>query len=116
MTRGAMGMGVAVLLAAGGAAAQMTEGLAMATAVRYHEAARAFEICGGKNLSAAQHDKLAMVISAATQSRLSLGQSLNAVHEARANMEQRISGTSCKDPLVVDALRFFDQQIKSQLR
>lgn len=119
MTRGATlgaGLGVGILLLAGGAAAQqMSEGMAMATAVRYHEAARAFELCGGKALSATEHDKLAMMVSHATQSRLSIGQSLNVVQEARANMEQRVTSVGCKDALVADALRFFEP-IRPQLR
>lgn len=114
MTRGVIGVGLGVLLFASGAAAQ-GNGAAMATAVRYHEAARAFEICGGKPLTGAEHDKLAMLIAQATQQRLSVGDSLSVVKEARFNMEQRIQASSCKDPLVVDALRFFEP-IRPQLR
>jgi hypothetical protein len=113
---GGAGLGLGILLIAGAAAAQqMSEGMAMATAVRYHEAARAFELCGGKALSAAEHDKLAMAVSHATGGRLSIGQSLNAVRESRANMDQRVTAGGCKDPLVADALRFFEQ-VRPQLR
>jgi hypothetical protein len=85
--------------------------------VRYHEGARAYELCGGnrKPLTAAEHDRLAMVVSNATQHRLSIGQSLNVVREARANIDQRVQGSGCKDPLVADALRFFEP-IRPQLR
>jgi hypothetical protein len=114
MTRSAIGIGLGIFLFASGAAAQ-GDGAAMATAVRYHEAARAVEICGGKPLTGAEHDRLAMLISQATQQRLTVGESLNVVKEARFNMEQRIQASSCKDPLVVDALRFFEQ-VRPQLR
>ena len=114
MTRGVIGVGLLICLFASGAAAQ-GDGAAMATAVRYHEAARAFEICGGKPLTGAEHDRLAVLIAQATQRRLTVGESLSVVKEARFNMEQRIQASSCKDPLVADALRWFEQ-IRPQLR
>jgi hypothetical protein len=116
MKRGTIGLGILVLGCglAGGAAAQ-SEGAAMATAARYHEAARAFELCSGKPLTSAQHDKLAMVIGNETQHAMTIGQNLAVIREARDNMEQRIKATGCKDPLVVDALRTFEQQIRPKL-
>ena len=100
---------------AGAAAAQSGGGAAMATAARYHEAARAFELCGGKPLSGAEHDKLAVLIGTETQHQMTVGENLTVVREARTNMEQRIEASGCKDPLVVDALRTFEQ-IRPKLR
>ena len=116
MTRGRIGFGILALGCglAGGAAAQ-SEGAAMATALRYHEATRAFELCGGKPLSPAEHDKLAVVIGTETQHQMKVGDNLSVVREARTNMEQRVQATGCKDPLVVDALRTFDQQVRPKL-
>ncbi len=117
MKRSAMRLGILVLgCGLAGAAAAQSGGAAMATAARYHEAARAFELCGGKPLSGAEHDKLAMVISTETQSQMTIGQNLAVVREARTNMEQRIQASGCKDPLVVDALRTFEQQVRPKLR
>jgi hypothetical protein len=46
---------------------------------------------------------------------MTLGQNLTVVREARDNMEQRIRATGCKDPLVVDALHTWEQQVRPKL-
>jgi hypothetical protein len=81
----------------------------LATAVRYHEAARAAEVCNVKKLTPAEHDKLAVLVGRETQNRLTIGQELTAIRESRINMDLKVQSSGCKDPLVVDALRFFSQ-------
>jgi hypothetical protein len=76
--------------------------------VRYHEAARAAELCADVKLTRRQQDKLAVLVGQETFHQLPVGEELIAIRAARANMEQRVSATGCKDPLVADALRFFE--------
>jgi hypothetical protein len=75
--------------------------------VRYHEAARAAELCAGRQFTRAQQDKLAVMVGQATQHRLTVGEELIAIRASRAEMEARVTANGCGDPLVVDALRFF---------
>ena len=76
--------------------------------VRYHEAARAAELCADVKFTRQQQDKLAVLVGQETRHGLPVGEELIAIRVARSNMEQRISAGGCKDPLVADALRFFD--------
>lgn len=101
------GFGVAIALAVGGAGAAWAQDDPLFVAVRYHEAARAAELCGGKKFTPAEQDKLAVLVGQATQYRLPVGEELTAIREARANLETRVKSGGCADPLVVDALRFY---------
>ena len=87
----------------------------LAIVVRYHEAARAAELCGDKKFTSAEYDKLAVLIGQATQHRLLVGDERTAIREARANLEARVTSNGCGDPLVVDAMGFF-KQFEGRLR
>jgi hypothetical protein len=102
-----------VAAAAGLAGAQPTDPLAIV--VRYHEAARAAELCAGKKFTSAEYDKLAVLIGQATQHRLLVGEERIAIREARNNLEARVTANGCSDPLIVDALGFFSR-FKDRLR
>lgn len=78
------------------------------TAVRYHEAMRAAELCADKKFTRTEWDKLAVLIGQTTQHRMLVGQEKIAIREARADMETRVTASGCKDPLVIDALRFYE--------
>jgi hypothetical protein len=117
---GALGLsllGLGWLGVAGVAIAQtpVPVGDATALVVRYHEAARAAELCADRTFTRAEQDKLAVLVGQATRHQLPVGEELIALRSARTEMEARIHSTGCSDPLVVDALRFFDQY-KDQLR
>jgi hypothetical protein len=99
--------GLAIALAVGGGGAARAQDDPLFVAVRYHEAARAAELCGGKKFTPAEQDKLAVLVGQVTQHRLSVGEELTAIREARANLEGRVRSDGCKDPLVADALRFY---------
>ncbi len=99
--------------AAGAALAQAADPLFMV--VRYHEAARAAELCAGKKFTRAEQDKLAVLVGQETRHELPVGEELTAIRAGRANMEARVTANGCKDPLVADALRFFSQY-ESRLR
>jgi len=89
-------------------------GDATSLVVRYHEAARAAELCTDRKFTRAEQDKLAVLVGQVTRHQLPVGEELIAIRSARTEMEARINSTGCTDPLVVDALRFFDQY-KNQL-
>ncbi|MBI3516388.1 MAG: hypothetical protein HY060_20345 [Proteobacteria bacterium] len=76
--------------------------------VRYHEAARAAELCADKKFTRVEQDKLAVLVGQETRHQLPVGEELIAIRAARTNMEQRITAAGCNDPLVADALRFFN--------
>jgi len=99
--------GLAIVLSAGGIDVARAQDDPLFTVVRYHEAARAAELCGGKNFTRAEQDKLAVLVGQVTQHRLPVGEELNAIREGRANLEARVTAGGCKDPLVLDALRFY---------
>jgi hypothetical protein len=81
----------------------------LAIAVRYHEAARAAEVCKVRKLTPAEHDKLAVLVGQETRNGLTIGQELTAIRESRINMDLKVQTGGCKDPLVLDAIRFFNQ-------
>jgi hypothetical protein len=86
-----------------------------AIVVRYHEAARAAELCDGKKFTRAEYDKLAVLIGQETQHRLLVGDERTAIRAARADIEARVTSSGCGDPLVVDAIGFF-HKFKDRLR
>jgi hypothetical protein len=49
-----------------------------------------------------------MLVGQQTRHRLPVGEELTAVRAARHEMEARVNDHGCKDPLVVDALHFYD--------
>ncbi|MEJ0070456.1 MAG: hypothetical protein WDO24_19040 [Pseudomonadota bacterium] len=93
------------LLLTGAAAAQDDPQF---VAVRYHEAARAAELCAKKKFTSAEQDKLAVLVGQQTRHSLPVGEELTAIRAARHNMEERITAGGCTDPIVADALRFYD--------
>lgn len=98
---------VAVVLASGGAGAARAQDDPLFTVVRYHEAARAAELCGGKTFTPTEQDRLAVLVGQVTRFQLTVGEELTAIREARADLETRFRSGGCKDPLVADALRFY---------
>jgi diaminopropionate ammonia-lyase len=99
--------GLAITLAATFSGAARAQDDPLFTVVRYHEAARAAELCGGKKFTPAEQDKLAVLVGQVTQHRLPVGEELTAIREARANLQARVTAGGCSDPLVADALRFY---------
>ena len=111
-TAGAM-IGVLGLACAATPAAGQSEETFMI--VRYHEAARAAEMCANVKFTRIEQDKLAALVGYMTQHRVTVGEERMAIRTARTNMEQRIAASGCADPLVADALRFFGT-FRDQLR
>jgi hypothetical protein len=99
--------GLAIALAAIPLGAARAQDDPLFTVVRYHEAARAAELCGGKKFTQAEQDRLAVLVGQVTQHRLPVGEELTAIREARANLQARVTAGGCTDPLVADALRFY---------
>lgn len=110
-------LGAGWIAVAGLAIAQtpVPEGQPTALVVRYHEAARAAELCWDRKFTRAEQDKLAVLVGQATRHQLPVGEELIAIRSARTEMEARIRANGCADPLVVDALHFFDR-FKDSLR
>jgi len=102
---GCGGLALGLLTVGSGAAAQDE---AQFVVVRYHEAAHAAELCLQKKFTPAEQDKLAVLVGQQTQHRLPVGEELTAVRAARHEMEARVTAEGCADPLVKDALRFYD--------
>jgi hypothetical protein len=100
--------GVGALLTACGVAPALAQSDATFVVVRYHEAARAAELCADVKFTRQQQDKLAVLVGQETRHALPVGEELIAIRVARSEMDQRVSAAGCKDPLVADALRFFD--------
>jgi hypothetical protein len=100
--------GWALALLAGGIGTAAAQDEAQFVVVRYHEAARAAELCRDRKFTPAEYDKLAMLVGQQTRHRLPVGEELTAVRAARHEMEARVNDHGCKDPLVVDALHFYD--------
>jgi hypothetical protein len=98
---------LAIVLTAGNMGGARAQDDPLFTAVRYHEAARAAELCAAKKFTTAEQDKLAVLVGQVTRHGLSVGEELTAIREARANLEARVTAGGCKDPLVADALRFY---------
>jgi len=112
---GWVGVGWAAVAGLALAQAPVPAGDPTSIVVRYHEAARAAELCADKKFTRAEEDRLAVMVGQATRHQLPVGDELIAIRSARAEMEARIHSTGCTDPLVADALRFYDQ-FKNQLR
>jgi hypothetical protein len=107
--------GMAIALSAGGMGAARAQDDPQFIVVRYHEAARAAELCADKKFTRAEQDKLAVLVGQMTQHRLPVGEELTALREARANLDLRVKEGGCQDPLVLDALRFYGT-FKDRLR
>jgi hypothetical protein len=99
--------GLAIVLSVGSTGGARAQDDPLFVVVRYHEAARAAELCSGKTFTRTEQDKLAGLVGQATQYRLSTGEELTAIREGRANMAARVTANGCTDALVVDALRFY---------
>jgi hypothetical protein len=107
--------GLVFALSIGGIAGARAQDDPVFVVVRYHEAARAAELCGDKKFTRAEQDKLAVLVGQEIRHSLPVGEELNAIREGRADLEARVTAGGCTDPLVVDALRFY-ASFKDRLR
>jgi hypothetical protein len=82
---------------------------------RYNEASQA-EISCVRPLSMAEETRIAGLAAAASHDEFLAGSMLKTVQDSRAWMRMVIASMSCRDPVVVDRLAFFHQQIEPSLR
>jgi hypothetical protein len=83
---------------------------------RYNEATQAAQICESRSLNMPQQTQIAEMAARASRSEYLTGTMLSTVEDSRGWMRMVISSMGCKDPVVMDRLAFFDQQIAPNLR
>jgi hypothetical protein len=64
----------------------------------------------------AEETRIAGLAAAASHDEFLAGSMLKTVQDSRAWMRMVIASMSCRDPVVVDRLAFFHQQIEPSLR
>lgn len=83
---------------------------------RYNEATQAAITCEKRPLNIDQETSIAGMAARASRSEYLTGSMLTTVQDSRGWMRMVISSMGCKDPVVMDRLAFFDQQIAPNLR
>lgn len=83
---------------------------------RYNEATQAAITCENRALSMPEQTRIAEMAARASHSEYLTGSMLTTVQDSRGWMRMVISSMGCKDPVVMDRLAFFDQQIAPSLR
>ncbi len=115
------GVAAAFLWAAPGPAAAQTAPVvdsprAKEILARYNEATQAAIICENRQLGVPGETRIAEMASRASGSQYMAGSMLATVQDSRGWMRMVISSMGCRDPVVMDRLAFFDQQIAPGLR
>jgi hypothetical protein len=82
---------------------------------RYNESAQAAITCE-RPLSMGEEVRIAEMAARASRSEYLTGSMLTTVQDSRGWMRMVIGSMGCKDPVVMDRLAFFDQQIAPSLR
>jgi hypothetical protein len=82
---------------------------------RYNEASQAAISCE-RPLSMAEEVRVAEMAARASHNDYLSGSMLKTVQDSRGWMRMVIGSSGCKDPVVMDRLAFFDQQISPGLR
>jgi hypothetical protein len=82
---------------------------------RYNESAQAAISCE-RPLSMAEEVRIAELAARASRDEYMAGTMLTTVQDSRGWMRMVIGSMGCKDPVVMDRLAFFDQQIAPSLR
>ena len=83
---------------------------------RYHEATQAAITCENRQLGVPGETRIAEMAARASGSQYMAGSMLATVQDSRGWMRMVIASRGCKDPVVMDRLAFFDQQIAPGLR
>ena len=83
---------------------------------RYNEATQAAIICENRQLGVPGESRVAEMAARASGSQYLTGSMLATVQDSRGWMRMVISSMGCRDPVVMDRLAFFDQQIAPGLR
>ena len=83
---------------------------------RYNEATQAAISCENIRLGVPGETKVAEMAARASGSQYLTGSMLTTVQDSRGWMRMVIGSMGCKDPVVMDRLAFFDQQIAPGLR
>ena len=83
---------------------------------RYNEATQAAISCGNRRLDIAGEAQVAGMAAKASGSQYLTGSMLATVQDSRGWMRMVIASMGCRDPVVMDRLAFFDQQIAPGLR
>ncbi len=116
----AAGAAVTLAVSAGGALAQTAPVVdsprAKEILARYNEAAQAAITCENRQLGVAGESRVAEMAARASGSQYLTGSMLATVQDSRGWMRMVISSMGCRDPVVMDRLAFFDQQIAPSLR
>jgi len=82
---------------------------------RYNEATQAAILCENLRLGVPGESQVAEMASRASGGQYLAGSMLTTIEDARGWMRMIVSSRGCRDPLVMDRLAFFDQQIKPGL-
>ena len=83
---------------------------------RYNEATQAAIICENRQLGVPGESRVAEMAARASGSQYLTGSMLATVQDSRGWMRMVIASMGCRDPVVMDRLAFFDQQIAPGLR
>jgi hypothetical protein len=83
---------------------------------RYNEATQAAIMCENRQLGVPGETRIAEMAARASGSQYLTGSMLATVQDSRGWMRMVIGSMGCKDPVVMDRLAFFDQQIAPSLR
>ena len=115
----AAGATIVLAVSAGGALAQTAPVVDSARAkeilARYNEATQAAITCENLQLGIAGESRVAEMAARASGSQYLTGSMLATVQDSRGWMRMVIGSRGCKDPVVMDRLAFFDQQIAPSL-
>ena len=117
----ALGAGLAAMIASALPAAAQTAPVvdsprAKEILARYNEATQAAIICENRRLGVPGESKVAEMAARASGSQYLTGSMLATVQDSRSWMRMVIASMGCRDPVVMDRLAFFDQQIAPGLR
>lgn len=83
---------------------------------RYNEATQAAITCENRQFGAPGETRIAGMAAQASGEQYLSGTMLKTVEDSRGWMRMVISSKTCKDPVVMDRLAFFHQQIEPGLR
>jgi hypothetical protein len=83
---------------------------------RYNEATQAAILCENRRLGIEGESRIAEMAGRASGSQYLTGSMLATVQDSRGWMRMVIASMGCRDPVVMDRLAFFDQQIAPSLR
>jgi hypothetical protein len=83
---------------------------------RYNEATQAAITCENRHLGVPDESQIAQMAAKASGSQYLTGSMLYTVQDSRGWMRMVIASMGCRDPVVMDRLAFFDQQIAPGLK